>query len=105
MDVKIQAFAGTVEPSKADFRVSAGAFVGAPADNHRTILEFRVSDMDLSELGLGTDDLLKACEIVNKAINAGINKSKQEVLEAAGPLAGAIGVKEAGVAIRVYDND
>jgi hypothetical protein len=95
MDVKIQAFAGTVEPSKADFRKSTGAFVGAPIDNHRTILEFRVSDMDLSELGLTADDLLKACETVNKALNAGINKSKQEVL----------GIKEAGVAIRVYDND
>lgn len=105
MDIKIQGFAGTVEPSKADFRASAGQFVGAPADNHRTILEFRVSDMDLSELDLTADDLIKACEIVNKAINAGIDKTKNDVLNAAGPIAGSLGIKQAGVAIRVYDND
>ena len=106
MDVKIQAFAATTDPSKADFRKSAGAFVGAPEDNHRTILEFRVSDMDLQELGMDIDDAIKHCEAINKMINAGVFKQfSDSLLGTVGEVGVKLGIAATGLAIRIYDND
>jgi len=103
MDIKLQAFVGDTPPDHVDFRRSTGGFVGAPADNHRTILEFRVSDMDLHELGLTTEEALAACATVNKMIDAGTNRTKATVLDA---ISGFTGHKSgAGIALRVYDND
>ena len=103
MDIKLQAFVGDTPPDHVDFRRSTGGFVGAPADNHRTILEFRVSYMDLHELGLTTEEALAACATVNKMIDAGTNRTKSQIIDAIANVTGH--QASGGFAIRVYDND
>lgn len=105
IDVKVQAFATTANPVKADFRKSAGQFLGAPIDHHTTILEFRATAEDLERLGIGVDDVIAACKIVN-AISAlkvltAADVEKMLKIDAPQAVEGAV----AGIAVRVYDAD
>lgn len=112
MDIKIQGFAGTVEPWKSDFRVSANQFVGAPEDNHRTLYEVRAKEEDVQKLGYTVDDVIKAAKVLNTVLNAGtvrkIVDAAKEAIDKASEDAGIpanVSNYSAGIAIRVYDND
>lgn len=104
MDIKLQAYRGESGPDYVDFRKSTGAFIGSPEDEHRTILEARVNDDDLAELGMTETEFFEACASANKLL--AILYSKQP--SSAGALANMIGLAGHGpvkIGIRAYDND
>lgn len=104
MDIKLQAYRGDAGPEKVDFRQSTGGFIGSPEDEHRTAIEARVTDEDLTELGLTEEEFLASLASANKVL--ALLASKQH--GSTGNLASLLGLSGSGpvkVAIRAYDND
>lgn len=94
IDVKLQIYRGDTPSDHTDFRVSTGGFIGSPADEHRTIREFRTDDESWLERA--------------KPINAAFDALTAEQPEIFAPIANLLGLSGSGpirLGIRVYDND
>jgi hypothetical protein len=104
MDAKLQIYRGDVGPDHVDFRKSTGSFLGSPEDEHSTVLEVRVTDEDLTELGLSQEQFLDACAEANKVLAFFASKQPAGLLTVT-ELLGLDGNGPIKLAIRAFDND
>ncbi len=108
MDIKLQLYRGDLPASHVDFRkegfVEGEGFRGSPEDEHRTAFEGRITDEDLSELGITQDEFLASLRTTNKVL--ALVTAKQH--PSTGNLASLVGLGGAGpvkVAVRAYEDD
>jgi hypothetical protein len=104
LDVKLQLYRGEAGPEKVDQRKSTGAFVGSPEDEHRTVLEGRITEEDLAELEMSKDELFDNLVSANKIL-AILARKQHPATGSAASLLGLGGQGPVKAAIRAYDAD